>query len=207
MEFAASSAFSPAIRRRFDEGEGSFLQKWRKQLDGADDGVLQLAAELLYVPQFFTSVTGPEKKLENVEAVLGWCGHPPSIPEWARLGLKHGISRDQSFNQHRPFHLAWLRELASARDGPFQKTEALWNAMSNVKSRLEQFPAVRSRPDLLVNISVGQGNWATVPWIALLNTKITQSTQEGIYVVFLIASELDQIFLTLNQGQPIWSAS
>ena len=72
--------------------------------------------------------------------------------------------------------------------------------MSDVKSRLEQFPAVQSRPDLLVNISVGQGNWATVPWIALLNTKITRSTQEGIYVVFLIATELDRIFLTLNQG-------
>jgi MoxR-like ATPase len=39
-----------------------------------------------------------------------------------------------------------------------------------------------------------------VPWIALLNTKVTQSTQEGIYVAFLIATELDRIFLTLNQG-------
>ena len=72
--------------------------------------------------------------------------------------------------------------------------------MSDVKARLEQFPAVQSRPDLLVNISVGQGNWAAVPWIALLNTRITQSTQEGVYVVFLIATELDRIFLTLNQG-------
>ncbi len=94
----------------------------------------------------------------------------------------------------------FLRELISAQNGPFQKTEPLWNAMSEVKSRLEQFPAVQSRPNLLVNISVGQGNWATVPWIALLNTKITRSTQEGIYVVFLITTKLDRIFLTLNQG-------
>ena len=72
--------------------------------------------------------------------------------------------------------------------------------MSDVKTRIEQFPAVKSRPDLLVSISVGQGNWATVPWIALLNTRITKSTQEGIYIVYLIATELDRIFLTLNQG-------
>src|SRR5215469_3974742 len=72
--------------------------------------------------------------------------------------------------------------------------------MADVKNRLQQFPTVRRRPSVLVNISVGQGNWATVPWIALLNTKITKSTQEGIYVVFLIATELDRIFLTLNQG-------
>jgi hypothetical protein len=96
--------------------------------------------------------------------------------------------------------LAFLRELSKARTGPFQKSDPLWNAMSNVKGRFEQFPAVQNRPDLQVNISVGQGNWATVPWIALLNTRITQSTQEGVYVVFLITTELDRIFLTLNQG-------
>jgi hypothetical protein len=96
--------------------------------------------------------------------------------------------------------LAFLRELANAQRGPFQKSDQFWNAMSEVKTRLEQFPSVQARPNLLVNISVGQGNWATVPWIALLNTKITKSTQEGIYVVFLIATELDRIFLTLNQG-------
>ena len=98
------------------------------------------------------------------------------------------------------YSAAFLSEFAEARKGPFQKTDPLWNAMSDVKGRLEQFPAVQSRPDLLVNIGVGQGRWAAVPWIALLNTKVTRSTQEGIYVVFLIATELDRIFLTLNQG-------
>jgi 5-methylcytosine-specific restriction enzyme MrcB-like protein len=95
---------------------------------------------------------------------------------------------------------AFLREFAKVRNGPFQKTDPLWDAMSAVKGRLEKFPAVQGRPDLLVNISVGQGNWAAVPWIALLNTKVTQSMQEGIYVVFLITTGLDRIFLTLNQG-------
>jgi hypothetical protein len=82
----------------------------KKQLEGANDDILQLAAELLYVQQFFTTVTGPEKKLENVRAVLAWCTQPPSIPEWAIQGASRGFSRDQSFNQHRPFHLAWLNE-------------------------------------------------------------------------------------------------
>jgi hypothetical protein len=98
--------FHTLFVERFDQGEGSFLEKWQKQLAGADDDIFQLAAELLYVQQFFTSVTGPEKKLENVRAVLTWCKQPPSIPEWAVEGLTWGLSRDQSFNQHRPFHLA-----------------------------------------------------------------------------------------------------
>jgi 5-methylcytosine-specific restriction protein B len=102
--------FHALFVERFDEGAGSFLEKFRKQLEGADDDVFQLAGELLYVQQFFTSLTGPEKKIENVTAVLAWCTHPVSVPEWAVAGLKRGLAGDQSFNQHRPFHLAWLNE-------------------------------------------------------------------------------------------------
>jgi hypothetical protein len=94
----------------------------------------------------------------------------------------------------------FLREFANARKGPFQKSNPLWNAMSDVKTRIEMFPAVRNRSDLLVSISVGQGDWASVPWIALLNTSVTRSTQEGIYIVFLISHDLGRIFLALIQG-------
>jgi hypothetical protein len=118
--------FHALFVERFDEGEGSFLEKFRKQLDGADDDVYQLAAELLYVQQFFTSLTGPEKKLENVQAVLGWCAHPAQVPDWAISGVKRGLAGDQSFNQHRPFHLAWLNEfLIHWHETPSEKTSNL----------------------------------------------------------------------------------
>jgi 5-methylcytosine-specific restriction enzyme subunit McrC len=97
--------FHALFVERFDIGAGSFLEKLQTQMEGAGDDLFQLAAELLYVQQFFTSVTGAEKKLENVRAVLAWCKQPPSIPKWAVDGLSWGLARDQSFNQHRPFHL------------------------------------------------------------------------------------------------------
>jgi 5-methylcytosine-specific restriction protein B len=93
-----------------DAGDASFLEKFRKQLDGAEDDVYQLAAELLYVQQFFTSLSGPQKKIDNVMAVLGWSGRRIEIPEWAVAGLKWGIAGDQSFLLHRPHHLGWLDE-------------------------------------------------------------------------------------------------
>src|SRR5690348_3406315 len=65
--------FHTRFVKGFDAGDGAFLEKLRKQLQGAADDVIQLAAELLYVQQFFTSLTGPDKKIENVEAVLSWC--------------------------------------------------------------------------------------------------------------------------------------
>jgi 5-methylcytosine-specific restriction protein B len=102
--------FHALFVERFDEGEGTFLEKFRKQLDGANDDDYQLAGELLYVQQFFTSLTGPAKKIDNVNVVLSWSTHPIPIPEWAIEGVKQGLAGDQSFNQHRPFHLAWLNE-------------------------------------------------------------------------------------------------
>lgn len=100
--------------QRFDKGEGDFFTKFREQLEGADDDGLQLAAELLYVQQFFTSLTGPEKKLQNVRRVLGWMSRAAELPRWAVDGLALGLSSDQSFNQHRPYHLAWLIEFLLA---------------------------------------------------------------------------------------------
>jgi hypothetical protein len=102
--------FHALFVERFDLGTGKFFEKWRKQLEDANDDIFQLAAEVLYVQQFFTSLTGPDKKLENVRTVLGWCAHPTTIPDWAVNGIQTGLAGDQSFNQHRPYHIAWLIE-------------------------------------------------------------------------------------------------
>ncbi|WP_342481061.1 DUF3578 domain-containing protein [Paenibacillus sp. FSL L8-0340] len=48
--------------------------------------------------------------------------------------------------------------------------------------------------------SVGQGNWATVPWLAVLDKRITETTQHGEYVVYLFAEDMSAVYLTFNQG-------
>lgn len=100
--------FHELFVERPDEGDASFMDKLRKQLKGAGDEICQLAAELLYVQQFFTSLTGADKKIENVNAVLKLCVEPPAVPDWAVAGLKRGLAGDQSFNRHRPFHMSWI---------------------------------------------------------------------------------------------------
>ena len=94
----------------FDDGQGSFLEKLRNQLREADDDVIQLSAELVYTQQYFTTLTGPEKKIENVRTILSWCARTVPIPEWAIAGVSSGHAADQSFNQHRPNHVVWLCE-------------------------------------------------------------------------------------------------
>lgn len=48
--------------------------------------------------------------------------------------------------------------------------------------------------------SIGNGNFAEVPWVAIMDGNITKSTTEGIYIVFLFSGDGEKVFLTLNQG-------
>lgn len=48
--------------------------------------------------------------------------------------------------------------------------------------------------------SVGQGQWADVPWIAVFDKSITQSATEGYYIVYLFRADMSGVYLSLNQG-------
>lgn len=52
----------------------------------------------------------------------------------------------------------------------------------------------------LIKGSIGMGNWAKVPWIAIMNKNITTTTQEGVYVVYLFSQDMERVYLTFNQG-------
>ena len=57
-----------------------------------------------------------------------------------------------------------------------------------------------ARPDVTVKGSVGLGNWAGVPWIALLDSRVTSSTQNGVYPVILFREDMTGAYLTVAQG-------
>ena len=52
----------------------------------------------------------------------------------------------------------------------------------------------------IVKGSVGQGGWAAIPWIAIMDSRITTTTQNGIYIVYLFSEDGSAVYLTLNQG-------
>jgi MrcB-like, N-terminal domain len=93
----------------------------------------------------------------------------------------------------------FLELYASARQEPFgadhEASEALRAAATALAQRLRT-----TLPQAKVKPSVGQGNWARVPWIAVLDRRETDSTQHGTYPVILIPENLDGVYLTLAQG-------
>lgn len=52
----------------------------------------------------------------------------------------------------------------------------------------------------LIKGSAGQGNWATIPWIAIFDTLVTQTAQSGFYPVLLFKEDMKGVYLSLNQG-------
>ncbi|WP_188442705.1 MrcB family domain-containing protein [Planktosalinus lacus] len=73
-----------------------------------------------------------------------------------------------------------------------------------VKLRNE-YPALLSQilPDqerYKVTGSPGKGGWTHNPWIAILDTIITETPQSGYYPVFLFKADMSGVYLSLNQG-------
>jgi len=56
------------------------------------------------------------------------------------------------------------------------------------------------RNNFKIKGSIGMGNWAKVPWLAIMDKEITTTTQEGVYVVYLFSQDMKRVYLTLNQG-------
>jgi len=48
--------------------------------------------------------------------------------------------------------------------------------------------------------SPGRGNWAEVPWLAVLDPVVTVTATGGYYVVYLFAANMRRVYLSLNQG-------
>lgn len=66
---------------------------------------------------------------------------------------------------------------------------------SDIENLVKAFEA-----SYIVNASVGAGNWANVPWLSILNPRITKSTQDGVYPVYLFKADGSGFYLSLNQG-------
>jgi len=93
----------------------------------------------------------------------------------------------------------FMSEYLQAKTEPF-KSHPLASFMRNtIPKRFSALEFIQKGP-YVVNASVGQGNWAAVPWIAIMNENITTSTQRGYYIVYLFNEQMNTVYLTFAQG-------
>lgn len=51
-----------------------------------------------------------------------------------------------------------------------------------------------------IKASIGQGRITKCPWIAIMNRQETTTTQQGVYLVFLLSKDLKKVYFQLAQG-------
>jgi MoxR-like ATPase len=93
----------------------------------------------------------------------------------------------------------FMRLFEEARGTGFTHEHPAVEALKACATRIE-----RNLPSELIGAevrpSVGRGNWASVPWIAVLHPSVTDSTQHGIYPVLLFAEDMQAVEVTIAQG-------
>jgi hypothetical protein len=173
---------------------------------------------LLYLvhPEAFEDITSASAKQEIVESFSNAVAEPAQDVDKALLQIRNTISprygKEFSFYQD-DLKQTWqsgsvsnvLRQIlqgySSARQTEtFGKASKMWRLFDSLKTALEKSDPVRSRPYLQVEPSVGKGNWSKVPWVALLDKRVTKSTRDGTYAVLLFREDMTGLYLTLNQG-------
>ncbi|WP_245936289.1 hypothetical protein [Streptomyces cahuitamycinicus] len=104
---AWSRATAADLRARFvdrpDESSDTFLVKLRRQLDGAPDATVVLAAELLFVNMapLVPEQIGRAKKRQILGEVLSWADRPVTVPADLEPGLTGFMNGGQGFLNYR----------------------------------------------------------------------------------------------------------
>lgn len=138
-----------------------------------------------------------------------WIGFRPDVLEElnskAREELKqyaldqieefYGSQQRFSLNNHLTYILSHYLQ---AKTEPFKENPLGVMVRQQIPQDLQSLPFIGEQ--YKVQGSVGQGNWANIPWIAIMDKKITSSTQHGEYVVYLFAEDMSSVYLTLAQG-------
>lgn len=128
-------------------------------------------------------------------------GGRPTIAKLEQLGFEVERLNPREGNEVRvgPLLRQFLETYATARNDPFGGAHPAWELLKHAAESLrELLPSSVAHAD--VKPSVGQGNWATVPWIAVLDARETKTTQRGVYPVLLIPEDLRGVYLTIAQG-------
>jgi 5-methylcytosine-specific restriction protein B len=93
-----------------------------------------------------------------------------------------------------------LDDYPAARQGTFSGTGDVPTTFRELRAVLTNTDALATRQDVVVKPSFGQGNWARVPWIALLDPRETTTTQRGVYPVILFREDMSGLYVTVAQG-------
>lgn len=92
-----------------------------------------------------------------------------------------------------------LTEYSDAVHQPYRQHSIVNLITKELPSGIGQVLGI-SRENYQIQGSVGQGNWSSVPWVAVLERRRGGTIRSGLYVAYLISSDLTNVVLALMFG-------
>ncbi len=86
------------------------------------------------------------------------------------------------------------------RHDSFSSEHPVWAWFTRAGQVVREVVDATGRKGLTTRWSVGQGRWATVPWIAVMDERETSRVSSGVYVVYLFRGDMTGVYATINQG-------
>ncbi|GCF71479.1 DUF3578 domain-containing protein [Bacillus paranthracis] len=118
------------------------------------------------------------------------------VEQYIKDNGEKGGSMDSNLREK---FLTVLNEYLQARTERFAGHKMGSFVRNEMTTEITRLPFI-DHSQYVVTGSVGQGNWAAVPWLAIMNKDITTSTQRGYYIVYLFSEDMERLYLTLAQG-------
>ncbi|MDA1662637.1 DUF3578 domain-containing protein [Bacillus cereus group sp. TH153LC] len=118
------------------------------------------------------------------------------VEQYIKDNGEKGGSMDSNLREK---FLTVLNEYLQARTERFAGHKMGSFVRNEMTTEITRLPSI-DHSQYVVTGSVGQGNWAAVPWLAIMNKDITTSTQRGYYIVYLFSEDMERLYLTLAQG-------
>ncbi len=70
-----------------------------------------------------------------------------------------------------------------------------------VKNKMvEELKKIEELNGFKIEGSIGNGQFASIPWVAIMNKEVTEQASQGFYIVFLFSADGERVYLTLNQA-------
>ena len=91
----------------------------------------------------------------------------------------------------------FLDNYIPGKNQTFGKNASVYNSICNLAPQKIYETNLVDRKEYKVAGSVGQGNWAKVPWLAIFRNGIAENATEGVYIVYLLSSDGNSLYLKI----------
>ncbi|WP_409342856.1 MrcB family domain-containing protein [Paenibacillus sp. MBLB4367] len=200
----------PSVRERFlahyrkremegktgDQPPGN-LKNWEKIYGGQLKMIMMTPFQVL---ENILEINSPNQTVGFKDQL--WREMNPIVIEelrlYAQTELKNYYANLKSSVSLRTYIEQIFTQYKQAKQEPFAKHPLGKLVRQTIPQEIKSLPFIDSNHK--VQGSVGKGNWADIPWIAILDKRITETTQRGEYIVYLFSEDMTTVYLTLAQG-------